>query len=99
MKKFVEIVDDEVSMEILRICKEPRTTEEIINLSFESLNRKFPAYYGKKSGIPRIIAPRLSKLEDADALRFSNNKWQTTSFAISTLSKYFAITLTSQESQ
>jgi len=91
VEKFLQIVNDEISMGILNFCKIPRTTQEIIDEIFVRLHNQAPTLYNEKSRVTPTVAKRLGSLEEIDALQYMDGKWKTTTYAINTLSKYFAL--------
>jgi hypothetical protein len=91
VEKYLKIVEDEVSLKILDLCKIPRTTQELIEKVYEFLASKYPNLYDRTK-VPQIVASRLGKLEDADALTYTNDeKWKTSITAANILKKYFAL--------
>jgi hypothetical protein len=91
LEQYNAILHDETSIRILNFCKIPKTTDEINNEIWNYLHKQYPAMYMEKSSVDRIVAPRLSNLEDIGALQYSEGKWKSTQDATDILSKYFGI--------
>jgi hypothetical protein len=69
--------------EIVKFCLEPKATSDI-NALFKQLRARSPFSLGGQ----QTFIDHLKKLEEAGAITYSNDKWQTTQEARNLVAKY-----------
>ena len=85
---YIALIKDESSLQILNLCRQPKTTDEIINELWVKLKFQYPSLYDLKSKVTQVVAPRLNSLEILGALEYAEGSWLISDEAINYLSKY-----------
>ena len=73
---------DETNRRIIRFCREPRTSGEIVN-------RITPSQTGQPLYYETLVSGSLKQLEKLGMIAFAEGKWKSEKTAIEVLEKYF----------
>ncbi len=91
LNRYLNAIQDEVSIKIINFAKTPRTTDEIIVEIWQFLRNRYPNLYDERMKAGSAVAVKLGTLERIGAIAYSDGKWQTTKQFLEILSKYFGI--------